>query len=148
MPIKLIAPLEKDFTLDRSDARYGTDGEPTRLTIRQATQAQHERRSAIYSEITQYWDKEEGDVRLRQHWTMEQLKRVETFLTLVGCNLKGEDGNPMFRFKQENGRQVLDMSDADFATAWGMLPPDMASEIHEKVLKVNLDWAGPLANAL
>lgn len=144
MPLKLITPIEKEFTLDRSDRLYGTDGEPTKVTIRQATQAHNEKRAIVYSEITQEYNREEG-MRSKQRFSVEELKRIEVFLTLVGCNIVGQDGKSLFRFRNVDGKQSLDMTDREFAVAWGELPPDVASEIHEKVWEVNLTWAGPLA---
>jgi len=36
------------------------------------------------------------------------------------------------------------MNNNEFAEAWGLLPGDIALEIHEKVLEVNPLWDGPL----
>lgn len=145
MPFKLIAPIEKIFVLEKSDAKYGNDGDPTTVTVRQATQEQHEKRSAVWSEVTQVMGIEaSSEIRLRQKWTLEELKRMEVFLTLVGCNILDENDKPLFRFKQDGGRQMLDMSDLEFYRAWGKLEPDVADEIHRKVLEVNKTWSGPL----
>jgi hypothetical protein len=148
MPLKLSTPVEKDFVLERSDLAYGNDGEPTRVTVRQATQAQNEKRSHIYSEVTNIINRDPEDLipelQLRQHWSLEELKRVETFLTLTSCNVLDPDGNPLFRFKMENDKQKIDMNNQEFAHAWGRLPGDIAQEIHEKVLEVNPLWDGPL----
>ena len=152
MPLKLAAPTEETFELERSDALYGTDGEPTRVTIRQATQAQNEKRSRVFSELqrvfkAQQEDEEGNSFTLRSNWTNEELKRTEAFLTMVDCNLLDEDDKPLFRFKKRKGddKQYLDMSTHEFSEAWGRLPPIIANEIHEKVLEVNLTWGGPLA---
>lgn len=148
MPLKISLPIEKDFTLDRSDLAYGNDGEPTRVTVAQATQKQNEKRSHIYSEVTNVINRDPEDLvpelQLRQHWSLEELKRVETFLTLRSCNILDPDGNPLFRFKMTNNKQEIDMNNHEFAEAWGRLPGDIAQEIHEKVLEVNPLWDGPL----
>lgn len=146
MPIKLIAPLEKTFTLDRSDELLGNDGTPTTVTIRQARQAQHEVRSAVYSEVTRVLARTEDDgkMMLRQSWTMEELARTEVYLSMVDCNILGEDGKPLFNFSKKGDHQYLDMTTHAFREAWGQLQPQVAAEIHEKVMEVNLTWAGPL----
>jgi len=131
MPVKLTAPLEKDFPLERTDLAYDNEGEPTKVTIRQATQA----RASLNDEL-----------QLRQKWSVEELKRIEVYLTLIGCNLEDEDGKSLFRFKSLNGHSDLDMTENEFKKAWGKLPPDIAQEIHEKVLEVNLSWGGPLGS--
>jgi hypothetical protein len=148
MPLKLSLPTEKDFVLERSDLAYGNDGEPTRVSIRQATQSQNEKRSHIYSEVTNVINRDPEDLipelQLRQHWSLEELKRVEVFLTLTSCNILDPNGSPLFRFKMVNDKSTLDMNNQEFAIAWGKLPGDIALEIHEKVLEVNPLWDGPL----
>jgi len=149
MPVKLIAPIEKDFVLERTDLAYENEGDPTKVTIRQATQEQNERRSLIHSEVTQIISARSSfgdDLQLRQKWSVEELKRVEVYLTLIGCNLEDEEGKSLFRFKSLNGHSDLDMTENEFKKAWGRLPPDIAQEIHEKVLEVNLSWGGPLGS--
>jgi len=149
MPLKLKVPTEETFTLDKSDKLYGTDGEPTRVTIRQATQAQNEKRSRVFSEVQRIMGLQQDDssYKLQQNWSNEELKRMEAFLTLVDCNLLDENDDPLFKFKKSksDGKQYLDMTTQSFAEAWGKLPPIIAQEIHDKVLEVNLTWAGPLA---
>ena len=84
MPIKLAVPLEKTFTLDISDEIFGNDGEPTKVTIRQATQGAVEKRSFIYSEVTNIINQASqlsAEMQLRQKWSIEELKRMEAFLT-------------------------------------------------------------------
>lgn len=148
MPLKISLPIEKDFILERSDLAYDNDGEPTRVTIRQATQAQNEKRSHIYSEVTNVINRGledmNAEVQLRQHWSLEELKRMEVFLTLVDCNILDENGSQLFRFRSDGKRQVLHMTAREFAEAFGKLPQDIALEIHEKVLEVNPSWDGPL----
>lgn len=151
MPLKLIAPLEQEFELEVSDRKYGTDGSPTKITVRQATQAQNEKRELIYAEVTQVFAKNGGktpDVQFKQMWSQERLKRMECFLSMVSCNIEDEDGTGLFIFKKIGDKQYLDMTDIEFEKAWGRLPPDVAQEIHNKVLLVNLQWAGPLEKSL
>ena len=147
MPIKLAAPLIKDFPLERSDLARGVETEPTIVTIIQASQGGKERRSLIHSEVTQVVNSESvlhREMQLRQKWSLEQLKRIEVFLTLVGCNIQDVDGQPLFKFKTDNGIPSLAMSEEEFRVAFYKLDPDVADEIHEKVLEVNVSWQGPL----
>ena len=146
MPIKLSAPIVKTYTLERADKNYGEKGaEPTTVTIRQATQAQHEHRQQIFATLERrYNDYAPEQTTLVQTANIEELKRLETFLTLADCNITKDDGKkPLFIFKKDaNGLPTLDMSNAQFNQAWGLLPPDVASEIHEKVVDLNIMW-GP-----
>jgi len=146
MPIKLSAPITKVFTLEETDRTYGNEGEePTTVTIRQATQAQHEHRQQLFATLERRFD----DIRpeqttLVQTANTEELKRLETRLTLIDCNIFKEDGKkPLFVFKKSrDGLQELDMEPREFDAAWGLLPPDVASEIHRKVIELNIMW-GP-----
>jgi len=144
MPLKLIAPVYKTFTLERSDERYGNDGEPTTVTIRQATQAQHEQRQSLWDTIERkFSDLNPDEVTLVQHVPMEVLKRLEVYLTLADCNITTESGDPMFPSRQDkDGNPKIALSKAKFEEAWGLLPPDVAEEIHQKVLDVNIIWSG------
>ena len=131
MALKLAAPIEKEFTLDETDQHYCTEG--TRVTIRQAAQAQHERRSNLFATLTrEYLDEnEDGVVRLVQRFNLPELMRMEAYLTLVESNIEDENGSPLFR---------PGMSESQFAKSWGKLPQIAAYEIHKKVLEVNPDW--------
>lgn len=147
MPIKLIAPLIQTVTLDESDKKYGNDGEPTTVTIRQATQGQHGERQALFSTLERKWSEAEPDhVSLIQHLSSAELMRLEVWLTLLGSNLLDEDGKSLvFPSKQDkNGDTRLDMTRRQFDDAWARLLPDIAVEIHDKVLDVNPLWKGPL----
>ena len=147
MPLKISIPLEETHVLERSDAAYGNDGEPSRVTVRQATQAQNEKRSHIYSEVTNVINRSDemsAELQLRQHWSLEELKRMEVFLTMVDCNVLAPNDEPLFKFRQKGNKQVMNMTTNEFAEAFGKLPTDIASEIHSMVLKVNPSWDGPL----
>lgn len=147
MPLKLSVPLEKTFTLDISDEIYGNDGEPTKVTIRQATQGAVEKRSFIYSEVTNIVSQASqlsAEMQLRQKWSLEELKRTEAYLTMVGCDVLDADGTTLFKFKTVGDRLQINMSEREFKVAWNKLDPIIAAEIHSKVLEVNPDWGGPL----
>lgn len=139
MPIKLDVPIEKDYTLEVSDKLYKTpEGEPTRITVRQATQRDHERRAALFSQIIREVarDSVDGDtVRWIQRFSFEELKRIEVSLTLKACNITGANGKLLFNFN-EDGK----ISEEKFRQAWDVLPPAVATEIHDYVLDLNVDW--------
>jgi hypothetical protein len=144
MPLKLIAPVYKTFSLDRSDEKYGTDGEPTMITVKQATQAEHEQRQQLFATLERKFRETEPDeVSLVQTVSMEELKRLEAWLTLVECNINDEKGKDLFpSVKGKNGIPRLKMTRQQFNQAWGKLPPDVAAEIVDNVLEVNIIWAG------
>lgn len=146
MPIRLSAPIIKTFALEKTDNRYENDSDsPTTVTIRQATQAQHEHRQSIFATLERRYDDYKPDqTTLVQTANMEELKRLEVWLTLVESNITKEDGKqPLFPSRKgSDGAPELSMLKSEFDLAWGMLPPDVASEIHEKVLEVNFMW-GP-----
>lgn len=137
MALKLTAPIEKDFILEKSDKEYKNDGAPTTVTIRQATQGQHERRNQLINTFNREYD---GiSVTVSQNFSPEDLYRLEVELTLVGCNIDDVDDKPLFIFK---GNFV---EPASFKKGWAKLPPIVAEEIHSKVLEVNPLWSSPLA---
>jgi len=136
MPLKLTSPIEKDFVLEKSDAEFCEKGDPsTTVTIRQATQGQHERRNAVINTFNREYD---GlNITVSQNFSPEDLYRLEVELTLTSCNISDVDEKPLFTFR--NGA----VEPASFRKGWAKLPPLIASEIHEKVLEVNPLWAGP-----
>jgi hypothetical protein len=143
MPITLSAPIYKDFVLERTDERYGNDGESTTVTIKQASQLEHERRQNLFSTLERKFSElKPEEVTLVQNIPMEELKRLETWLTLCDCNILDPDGKALFPSKQKSGAPSLSMTKTQFGKAWGSLPPDVAEEIHEKVLEVNFMWRG------
>ena len=144
MSLKISSPIIEDFYLVESEKLFGDGSEsPAKISIRQATQGANERRSRVFAEISRVIENEQEfgstSVQIRQRWSMEELKRVEVFLTLAGCDIEGADGGPLFRF---NAKNSLAMSENEFNRAWSLLPPVVANEIHEKVLSVNYVWAG------
>ena len=142
MPLKLSAPLYETFRLERSDEKYGDGGEPTTVRIKQAAQHEHEQRQQLFSILRrEYENKNPDTVTLVQVLSLEELKRLEVKLTLVECNIQDENGKELFKFTKSD-RPRIDMTDTQFANAWGTLPPDVANEIHEKVLEVNVQWSG------
>lgn len=142
MSLKLSSPIEQKFVLSKTDRLFKNEGEPTTISVRQATQGQQEQRARVFAEISRVIENENifgtASMAIRQSWSMEELKRVEVYLTLSACNIRDIDDNPLFRF--QNGKLIMDES--DFRDAWYQLPPSVADEIHEKVLEVNLMWSG------
>ncbi len=145
MPLKLIAPLYETFTLDKSDERYGEpDDDPTTVTVKQASQSQHEMRQSMFSTLEQKWKQLEPDeVTLVQRISMEELKKLEVYLCMVECNMLKDEDKLLFPSKKgKDGNPELAMNKNRFMDTWGLLLPFVAAEIHEKVLKVNPLWSG------
>ena len=136
MPIRLPIPLVEEYTLEKSDAAYGVTEQPTRISVRQATQAAHERRGSLFANIIREWSNNAEGFRMVQRFSFEELKRIEVMLTLAGSNLEDHEGNSLFKF---NDKGVI-TDEAAFSKAWGSLPPMVAEEIHEKVIELNVDW--------
>lgn len=136
MPLKLAAPVSKDFLLERSDEALNTEGDPTKISIRQAAQGEYERRQQMFSEWTRAYDPVTGQDQVVQRLNVEMLKRLEVYLTLSDCNIEAENAKALFRFK--GGK--ISMSELEFDRAWAKLPLVIATEIHEKVLVVNPTW--------
>lgn len=145
MPLQLTAPIIKIFTLDASDKKYGNEGEPTTVTIRQATQGQHAERQSLFSTLERKWSELDPDqVSLVTQLSSAELMRMEVWLTLTECNLLDEEGDLLFPSKKNGkGDSVISMTRKQFNDAWAKLFPDVALEIHSKVLEVNPLWKGP-----
>lgn len=137
MPKPISTPLEKQFRLEAWDP----EGD-SYVTIRQARQWQHEKREDLFAETSRIWREGDlGEVEMKQRVSFSEVMRTEVELTLVDSNLVDENQKPVFKFrKMENGRQILDMTKAEFAYAWGLLEPALAREIHEKVFELNPQW--------
>ena len=146
MSFKLKPPVEEVFFLDKTDEEYPAESindeppERTTVTVRQATQAQHERRSDLFSKLTTRVSNDPNIVEIVTRFSYPELQRIECFLAVVDCNIEDEDSSPLFRFK--NGK----ISEFDFNKGWGKLPPLVAEEIHQKVLTLNPTW-GKLGEA-
>lgn len=144
MPLKLAAPLYERFELPRTDKKYGVEGEPSYVIIRQARQGQHESRQRLFSTLERKYKVETPDeFSLVSSWSIEELRAEEVWLTLCESNLEDADGKPLFPSKMDrDGNPTLSMSKQAFMSAWGQLYADVSQEIHEKVLEVNPLWAG------
>jgi hypothetical protein len=144
MPLELVAPLYKEFVLEKTDEKYGVEGEGTSVLIKQAAQREHEQRQDLFSTLERKFKQLAPDeVSLVSRFSLEELKRQEVWLTMVECNIKDEKGKALFPSRKEKGgHSVLAMTKQQFYDAWGKLPPDVANEIHDKVLEVNILWTG------
>ena len=135
MPIKVQPPIIKDFTLDKADKAANNTKDPTIIRVRQAAQGERERRDKVYFDFKREY-KSDGEVSVTQQISYNDVARMEVMLTLADCNILGLDEQPLFKFK--NDRIT---SEFDFLNAWAQLTPEVADEIHEKVLEMNLLWS-------
>ena len=143
MALKLTSPIYESFTLDKSDEKYGAETSTT-VTVRQARQHEHARRENLWSVIEQKVSQiDANELTYVQRFSMAELARLETYLCLCSCDIESEDGTPLFPSKKgDQDRPKLDMTEQQFNQAWGLLLPDIAKEIHEKILAVNPQWRG------
>jgi len=136
MALKLTVPIEKDFVLEKTDKEFKVEDNPTTIRVRQATQGQCEIRNGLLSDFTRVFD---GDqLTVSQHFSPEELYRLEVELTLAACNIENNKGEPLFIFRNN----VVDP--ASFKKGWALLAPLVAEEMHDKVLEMNPPWAGPM----
>jgi hypothetical protein len=137
MPLKMLAPIEKEFDLIKTDAYFNVKDGSTKVLIRQATQSGKERREGLWANVIRELnrDPDEDLVRLIQRFSLEELKRIETFLTLRACNILDENGKMLFNFDSHGN-----IKEQDFNDAWGSLDPMVAQDIYDCVLEVNIDW--------
>ena len=150
MPIQLQAPRYETFVLEKTDKKYGDgNGEPTKVTIKQALRHEHDTRNRLFAKVERRWSQDDDQtVRLVQEIAMVDVYAEEAWLTVVECNILDADGELMFPSKKgKNGHPALSMTRGAFMEAWGRLFPDINEEIIEKIHEVNLLWAGPLGEA-
>jgi hypothetical protein len=145
MAFKLSPPIEKTFPLEKTDAAYDSKG--TSVTIKQASQGEHKKRSDIYANILTRFQRNSDTVEVAQRFSPPELQALEVRLTMTDCNIVGEDDKPLFKFaKDYKGRSYIEDVMA-FQLAWDSLPADVCNEIHEKVLEVNTTWSQSLGEA-
>lgn len=136
MPIQLGAPKKKEYILVESDKALGNteaDAVPTKISIRQATQGDVELRNALFADFTREYDGRM--VKVVQHISYDDIRRLEVYLTLTACNLLDSKGEPVFTFIND---KLVDQ--IAFKRAWAGLEPVIAIEIGEKVLEMNPIW--------
>lgn len=136
MPVQLKRTIKQEYLLEMTDAKYGSEGDPTTVTIRQATQGAAESRDQLFSRVSREFTEEKFSVS--QTISSEQVKRKEAYLTLCSSNLMDENGDALFKSDKDGN---LDMTENEFKVAWSKLPSDIATEIHQKVIEVNISWS-------
>lgn len=124
----------------------------TFVSIKPATVAENAQRDEIWAKQSRTYNVGNPDaVEVKTESTFSQRRALETFLTLVDCNILWQDKNdddtpkgdavPMFVFaKRQNGESYLAMDRSTFVDAWGRLPEEAAQEIYQKVLIKNPQW--------
>jgi hypothetical protein len=145
MSFKLNPPIEKSFTLDKTDAQYESKG--TIVTVKQASQGEHKKRSDIYANLLTRFQRNSDTVEVVQRFSPPELQALEVRLTMTDCNILGEDDKPLFKFaKDAKGRSYIEDVSA-FLAAWESLPAEVCQEIHDKVIEVNPTWNQSLGEA-
>ncbi len=142
MPVSLKPPIEETIYLDLPE-EVDSVGEKTYVVIKQATQGDVERIGALTEDASRIY--REGETELRQKWNAQVEKRLQVYLTLIGCNIETSESTPekpvyLFKFRSTNNKSGLAMTEAEFAKAWNALPETWATAIHNAVLKVNKSW--------
>ncbi len=146
MPFKISDPVVQEFTLPKTDLKYGVDdSDPTTVMIRQARQHEHAVRQDQWSKFERrYSNANPDEVKIIQELSFEAIKMLEAYMVLVGSNILAEDGETeLFPSKKDGkGHLKLEMTKLQFEKAWGSLNSDVAEEIHQKILEVNPMWGG------
>jgi hypothetical protein len=137
MPLRVTRPRIDRYELKDLDP----DGE-TFVEIKQATQAAVERRAAATESRTHIMGSGRDAIKVVSKFNYPEVQRYEAYLTMVGCNIEHPDGGPLFKFKQTSAQlPYLDMGEEEFEKAWGILPEEWASAIHERILDTNPMWS-------
>jgi len=108
-------------------------------SARQSTEADQRRVSQIYSARTFRYlgpiTEETTDANALDEWALH------VFLCLTDAgNLLNADGDPLFRFKRGDNYGVLDMTFAEFQTAFGALHPLITRALRYAVWEINPLW--------
>lgn len=138
MPIKILSDQVQEFILIKSDKEFDNEGEPTTISVRQATQGDFEIRNNLFANFKRRY--EGNAITVEQTLSFDDIRRKEVFLTLTACNIIDDSGGkekPLFVFS--NGRLT---DEAKFRRAWAKLHPIVAEEISQCVLKMNPLWSG------
>lgn len=127
---KQIEEMEKDCPQD----------ERAWVIVRQATEQDNNRRSALRSQVTLRWQddgtaEEVRDVNMREMWAME----VYLCLCDVG-NIFDADDKPLFEFADAGPYRKCKGGFDDFKKAYGSLASPVTAALRQAVYKVNSDW--------
>lgn len=150
---KLPSAVEKKLYLKDHGlpVEYDDENAPAYVVVRQATRAEQERIEHSLPDITYvYRNRTDGDtplVEVRRRPSELSVQRAHVYATLSGCNIMVQDYlnpdqlKPLFRFKTApDGKLRVDMTEEEFALAWGLLPPEWAEAILNAVYFVNPQW--------
>jgi len=67
-----------------------------------------------------------------------RLRSLSVYETMVACNIEGENGKPLFKFRKDG--KGLSISETEFRAIWKILPKIIAQELYECALEVNPAW--------
>lgn len=117
------------------------------VVVRQASRAEDDRRSQLGSTSSRIYREGSKEVEVKGSYVYADQQRLEVFLTLCDCSIeipdltKTDTYKKLFRFQRGTDNKLrVAMSEADFNTAWGLLPADWAEAVHRAVLQVNPKW--------
>lgn len=148
MPV-IMRGLPERYELALSEL-YDPTGEAY-VVIKPASVAEHAARDELWAKQRRtYQGNLPNAVTVESESTFSQRIALEVFLTMIDCNIEFQDvddeGNPkgepkpLFKFGKKGGTPFLNMTREQFVTAWGLLPQEVAEEIHSKVLEKNPQW--------
>jgi len=121
MRIKQTNEKYTEYELSKTDEKYGITDDPTTVVVRLASPSDNLSRYRI----------------LQSHFfDYESLQRIEIFLTLAGCNILNEEGEPFFKFDKAGY-----LTAEEFSKTWNERIPFIFDEIHECVHASNPNWA-------
>ena len=135
--MRINKPLEKKVALAHNPEDW--------VVIRQATQGDVEA-LADYTSETRRVLRDDDSLELVNRFSYPERQRQEAFRVLAGSSIfiedeSGEDGQrPLFEFKTKGGVTRTSMTEEEFTAAWGLLPGELAQDIHEAILDVNPQW--------
>jgi len=135
MAYKLTPPLIQEFYLLKADKEFSITEDPTRITIRQATQGDEEMRNELLNSVLWIYDE---DILEKHSFELsnDEITRKEVFITLASCNILDSTNLSLFRFEDNR----IAMPEVLFNLAWGQLPYIYAEEIIECVHIINHHW--------
>lgn len=127
-------PTEETITLSADPS-----GE-TFVVIRQATTGDMVKIGNAFGDQTQIFDDDRtNSLKIQKKWNPAELQRMRAYLTIVGCNIEDDNGNPWFKFR-DGANGPLPGDQGLFFKAWDRLPPNISQELYEAVLSVNPQW--------
>lgn len=149
-------PIIKTPTTRKCKLNLPTSIDPEQegfVEVRQATQREQERLAQMDYETVRTYRSEATDgkpaqaVDVRFKWTIPEQQRLMAYLTLAGSNIEMPDPDnsekaiALFDFKKDpQGRMRVNMTEPQFAEAWGILSPDFVNAIMNCVYEVNPQW--------